>query len=69
MVGAQFMPGLLDVNLCKNKQTNKQTYTVRELRNFQLFPQKTVGSILKVLFIVCFCLFLQKLASNEPGIY
>ena len=22
LVGAQFMPGLLDVNLCKNKQTN-----------------------------------------------
>ncbi len=24
-VGAQFLPDILDANLCKNKQTNKQT--------------------------------------------
>ncbi len=52
-VGAQFMPGLLDANLCKNKQTNNNI---------------TI-SLFKVLFIVCFCLFLHKLTSNKPGIY
>ncbi len=56
------MPGLLDANLCKNKQTNNNTMLIR--------PHGIIWikAYIKVLFIVCFCLFLHKLAFNKPGI-
>ncbi len=64
MVGAQLMPCLLDVNLCKNEQTT--TYNTFWIRmDHYLY----IISLYKVLFIVCFCcLFVHKLASNKPGI-
>ncbi len=67
-VGAQFMPGLLDANLCKNKQTNNNiTMLMSTLGTFSRHAAHI--SLFKVLFIVCFCLFLHKLTSNKPGIY
>ncbi len=55
------MPGLLDANLCKNKQTNNNVTMLMSI----LYH----SSLFKVLYIVCFCLFLHKLTSNKPGIY
>ncbi len=67
------MPGLLDANLCKNKQTNKQQHYHAYVHiipcAYDYMALYGYISPLKVLFIVCFCLFLHKLTSNKPGIY
>ncbi len=59
-VGAQFMPGLLDANLCKNKQTNNNITML-----LYLYGITWILAYIRC----CFCLFLHKLTSNKPGIY
>ncbi len=59
IVGARFMPGLLDAKNFMQKQTNKR----------QHYHALILISLFKVLFIVCFCLFLHRLTPNKPGIY
>ena len=56
-VGAQFMPGLLDDNLCKNKQTNNNNTMLISITWILAYTR------------CCFCLFLHKLTSNKPCIY
>ena len=52
LVGAQFLPGILDANLCKNKQTNNK------LTNIEQITCAFVYSIIKVLIYTWYLFYL-----------
>ncbi len=63
------MPGLLDVNLCKDKQKTINS-TLKLTGLYMVFvgdPTSLARDNISMVMLLFVCLFLHKLASYKPG--